>query len=142
MPPISTYIITHNRADKISATIESAQWADEIVVVDSWSTDGNAGIATKLGARVVQVDFKGFGDLRNQAIAACTHEWIFSLDSDERCTPAASTEIQSIISNPDSLDVYWTPVAITSWIAGSGTRAGTPITANPSCFEKILCATT
>jgi glycosyltransferase involved in cell wall biosynthesis len=136
MPLISVYIIAHNEADKISATIESTQWADEIVVVDSWSTDGTAGIATKLGARVVQVDFKGFGDLRNQAIAACTHEWIFSLDSDERCTPAASAEIQSIISNPDSLDVYWTPrrnYFMGRWIKHSGWY---PNYRQPQLFRK------
>ena len=83
MSKISVYIIAFNEAEKVTATIESARWADEIVVVDSWSTDGTPEIAAKLGARVVQVDFKGFGDLRNQAIAACSHEWIFSLDADE-----------------------------------------------------------
>jgi glycosyltransferase involved in cell wall biosynthesis len=136
MPLISVYIIAHNEADKISAAIESTQWADEIVVVDSWSTDGTADIATKLGARVVQVDFKGFGDLRNQAIAACTHEWIFSLDSDERCTAAASAEIQSIISNPDSLDVYWTPrrnYFMGRWIKHSGWY---PNYRQPQLFRK------
>ena len=87
MSKISVYIIAFNEAEKVAATIESAKWADEIVLVDSWSTDGTPEIASSLGARVVQVDFKGFGDLRNQALAACSHDWIFSLDADERCTP-------------------------------------------------------
>ena len=66
--------------------MSSVLWADEIVVADSGSTDRTAEIAQGLGARVVQIPFHGFGDLRNRAIAECRHEWIFSLDSDERCT--------------------------------------------------------
>src|SRR5574343_1100384 len=104
MPAISVYIIAYNEAEKVRATIESVHWADEIIVVDSHSTDGTAEIAQSLGARVVQVEFKGFGDLRNQAIAACSHEWIFSLDADERCTPEVAQEIRTIVNNPHSLD--------------------------------------
>ena len=58
MRKISVYIIAFNEAEKVAATIESAQWADEIIVVDSWSTDGTPEIASRMGARVVQVDFK------------------------------------------------------------------------------------
>ena len=76
MTLISVYIIAFNEAEKVRAAIESVRWADEIVVVDSWSTDGTAALATELGAKVVQVKFQGFGDLRNQAIAACSHPWI------------------------------------------------------------------
>ena len=72
MPLVSVYIIAFNEAEKVRATIESAHWADEIILVDSHSTDGTQDIAAAMGARVVQVEFKGFGDLRNQAIAACT----------------------------------------------------------------------
>ena len=86
MQKISAYILAFNEAEKVKAAVESVLWADEIVVVDSGSTDGTAEIATGLGARVVQVPFNGFGDLRNRAIEACSHEWIFSLDADERCT--------------------------------------------------------
>jgi glycosyltransferase involved in cell wall biosynthesis len=92
MSQISVYIIAYNEAEKVRATIESVLWADEIIVVDSWSTDGTADIANTLGAKVVQVEFSGFGDLRNQALAACSHEWIFSLDADERCTVQAAQE--------------------------------------------------
>ena len=123
MSLVSVYIIAFNEAEKVRATIESARWADEIIVVDSHSTDGTQDIATEMGARVVQVDFKGFGDLRNKAIAACTHDWIFSLDADERCTPEAAAEIKTIISNPDSADAYWTPrrnFFMGKWIKHSG----------------------
>ena len=123
MSKISVYIIAYNEAEKVTAAIESVQWADEIVLVDSWSTDGTPEIAAKLGARVVQVEFKGFGDLRNQAIAACTHEWIFSLDSDERCTPDVAQEVRAIANTPQSLDVYRVPrrnYFMGRWIKHSG----------------------
>ena len=86
MQTISAYILTYNEAEKLKPAAESVLWADEIVVVDSYSTDGTADIAAALGARVVQVPFTGFGDLRNRAVEACRGNWIFSLDADERCT--------------------------------------------------------
>ena len=60
MRKISVYIIAYNEVEKIAATIESACWADEIVLVDSHSTDGTSEMAANMGAKVVQVDFKGF----------------------------------------------------------------------------------
>jgi len=98
-------------------------WADEVVLVDSNSTDGTAEIATKLGARVAQVEFKGFGDLRNKALAACTHDWIFSLDSDERCTKEVRDEILGLLSGTPPYDIYLVPrrsYMMGRWIKGSG----------------------
>jgi glycosyltransferase involved in cell wall biosynthesis len=109
MPKLSVYIIAYNEEDKIKDAIQSVAWADEIVVADSFSTDATADIAGNLGARVVQIPFSGFGDLRNKAMAACTHDWIFSLDSDERCTASAKEEILKIITEPDSRDAYYVP---------------------------------
>ncbi|WP_342617695.1 glycosyltransferase family 2 protein [Rhodoferax sp. GW822-FHT02A01] len=136
MPLVSVYIIAFNEAEKVRATIESARWADEIIVVDSWSTDGTPEIATEMGARVVQVKFNGFGDLRNNAIAACSHEWIFSLDADERCTPEAAAEIRALISSPDAADAYWTPrrnFFMGKWIKYSGWY---PNYRQPQLFRK------
>jgi len=136
MSKISVYIIAFNEAEKVAVAIEGVKWADEIVLVDSWSTDGTPEIATKLGARVVQVDFKGFGDLRNQAIAACTHEWIFSLDADERCTPEVAQEVRAIANNPQSLDVYRVPrrnYFMGRWIKHSGWY---PNFRQPQLFRK------
>ncbi len=103
MSKVSCYIIAFNEANKIRPAIESViHWADEVILCDSHSTDGTAEIAESLGARVVQIDFEGFGKLRNEALKACTHEWIFSLDSDERCTPEARDEILSIVRANDA----------------------------------------
>jgi glycosyltransferase involved in cell wall biosynthesis len=140
MGKISVYVIAFNEAEKVAATLASVQWADEIVVVDSHSTDQTAQIALGLGARVVQVDFKGFGDLRNQAISACTHEWIFSLDADERCTPQAQAEIQAIVRADTAAsaahDAYWMPrrnFFMGRWIKHSGWY---PNYRQPQLFRK------
>jgi glycosyltransferase involved in cell wall biosynthesis len=135
-PLISVYIIAFNEAEKVRAAIESVQWADEVVLIDSWSTDGTADMASALGAKVVQVEFKGFGDLRNQAIAACTHTWIFSLDADERCTPEAAQEIRKLIQQPTALNAYWTPrrnFFMGRWIKHSGWY---PNYRQPQLFRK------
>jgi len=136
MHKISVYIIAFNEAEKVAATIESVRWADEVVLVDSHSTDGTQDIATRLGARVVQVDFKGFGDLRNQAIAACTHDWIFSVDADERCTPEVAAEVRDITQRADAADAYWVPrrnFFMGRWIRHSGWY---PNYRQPQLFRK------
>ena len=123
MNKISVYIAAYNEADKIRAAITSVKWADEIVVADSHSTDNTADIAERMGAKVVQIPFNGFGDLRNKAISACRHEWIFSLDSDERCTPDAQKEIQDILASDPGCDAYYVPrknFFMGKWIRHSG----------------------
>lgn len=120
---ISAYIIAYNEAKKISDTINSVLWADEIIVADSASTDETARIAQDMGARVVQIPFQGFGHLRNQAIKACTHEWIFSLDTDEQCTPEVRDEILTLLAGSPAHDAYLVPrrnYFMGHWIQYSG----------------------
>jgi glycosyltransferase involved in cell wall biosynthesis len=111
MQKISAYILTYNEAEKIEAAVSGVLWADEVVVVDSFSVDRTAEIARSLGARVVDVPFKGFGDLRNRAIEACQFEWIFSLDADERCTSGTRRNLALLRFVPH--DVIWCPGAAT-----------------------------
>jgi glycosyltransferase involved in cell wall biosynthesis len=107
MQKISACILTYNEAEKIEAAVSSVLWADEVVVVDSFSTDRTADIARSLGARVVDIAFNGFGDLRNRAIEACNFDWIFSLDSDERCTPEVRDEILGLLAgSPPARNLY------------------------------------
>lgn len=124
MRKISAYIIAYNEVEKIAAAVESVLWADEIIVADSGSNDGTAELAQQLGARVVQIPFNGFGDLRNQAVAACQHDWIFSLDSDERCTPEVRDEILHCLAMPTPAhDIYYVPrrnFFMGRWIRYSG----------------------
>lgn len=136
MPHISVYILTYNEENKIGDAIKSALWADEVVVVDSNSTDSTVSIAETLGARVVNAPFEGFGKLRNAAINACTHEWIFSLDSDERFTPSAVDEITGIINSQDPADAYFVPrrnYFMGRWIKYSGWY---PDYRQPQLFRK------
>jgi glycosyltransferase involved in cell wall biosynthesis len=119
---ISVYIIAFNEADKIRDCINSALWADEIIVADSNSTDGTTEIAESLGAKVVHIPFDGYGNLRNKAISYCTKDWILSLDSDERCTEAVRDEILSLIK-VTSIDIFKIPrknYFMGKWIKHSG----------------------
>ena len=119
---VSVYIITFNESEKISDCIKTVQWADEIIVADSNSTDGTIEISQKLGAKVINIPFNGFGDLRNQAISKCTSDWIFSLDSDERCTNKVKNEILSLIKS-SPYDIYHIPrknYFMGKWIKYSG----------------------
>src|SRR5690348_12965613 len=136
MAKISAYILTYNEAEKIEAAVASVLWADEVVVVDSFSVDRTGEIATSLGARVVEVPFNGFGELRNRAIEACRHEWIFSLDADERCTPEVRDEILNLLAGTPAHDVYRVPrrsYMMGRWIKGSGWY---PNFRQPQLFRK------
>jgi glycosyltransferase involved in cell wall biosynthesis len=120
---ISAYILAYNEAAKIGDAVSSVVWADEVIVADSYSQDGTADIATSLGARVVQIPFTGFGELRNKAIAACSHEWILSLDADERCTPEVKEEVLRILGSEQLSDAYYIPrknMFMGKWIRHSG----------------------
>ena len=119
---ISAYIIAFNEADKIKDCINTLLWVDEIIVADSNSTDGTSEIAMELGAKVVHIPFNGYGDLRNKAISHCSHEWILSIDADERCTKEVRDEILLLI-NSTSLDIFKIPrknFFMGKWIKHSG----------------------
>jgi glycosyltransferase involved in cell wall biosynthesis len=123
MTKISTSIIAFNQADKIEDCIASALWTDEIVLADSNSSDSTAQIAERMGARVVQIPITTFSELRNRAADACTGEWIISLDSDERCTPALRDEILTLLAAGPTYDAYYIPrrnFFMGRWIKGSG----------------------
>jgi glycosyltransferase involved in cell wall biosynthesis len=136
MQTVTAYIIAYNEAEKIEAAVNSVLWADEVLVVDSFSTDRTAAIATALGARVVNVPFQGFGDLRNRALEHCTQDWIFSLDSDERCTAEVRDEILALLDGQPAHDVYRVPrksYMMGRWIKGSGWY---PNFRQPQLFRK------
>jgi glycosyltransferase involved in cell wall biosynthesis len=120
---VTAYIIAFNEAGKIEEALQSVAWADEIIVADSHSTDRTAEIARRYTDRVIQIDFHGFGKLRNDAITHATHQWIFSLDADERCTPEVRDEIRKIINTADAADAYLVPrrnLFMGRWIRFSG----------------------
>ena len=99
---ISATIITFNEESNIKAACESVAWADEIVVVDSNSTDATRGLAEAAGARVITNAWPGFGAQKQFAVAQAQHEWIFSLDADERVSDELRKSIESLRSKPDA----------------------------------------
>ncbi len=95
MPRLSVTVITRNEAADIGAALDSVAWADEIVVVDSDSTDDTAAIARARGARVEVRPWPGYIAQKNYAASIASHDWILSLDADERVTPALAAEIKA-----------------------------------------------
>lgn len=137
MSKLSVYVIAYNDEPNMKACLESvAGWGDELIVVDSHSTDRTAAISREYTDKVYQVDFKGFGDLRNQAVALTTHEWVFSLDSDERMTPELKSEIQALLDRGPDEDAYFVPrknYFLGSWIKHCGWY---PDYRQPQLFRK------
>jgi hypothetical protein len=97
MAKLSVIIITKNEAENIRACIGSVAWADEIIVVDSGSSDGTPDICRELGAKVYECDWPGFGPQKNRALDYATGDWVLSLDADERVPPELRAEIQSAV---------------------------------------------
>jgi glycosyltransferase involved in cell wall biosynthesis len=96
---LSVIVITRNEAARLQACLESVAFADEVVVVDSGSTDDTLAIAESMGARIVQTpDWPGFGPQKNRALDLATGHWILSIDADERVTPRLRAEIESAIA--------------------------------------------
>jgi glycosyltransferase involved in cell wall biosynthesis len=98
--PVSVLILTHNEELNVADCLESVQWAAEVFVVDSLSSDRTVEISTALGARVYPHPFEGFADQRNWAIENLrfAHEWILMLDADERVPAALAEEIREVVA--------------------------------------------
>ncbi|SAI66305.1 lipopolysaccharide core biosynthesis glycosyltransferase [Bordetella ansorpii] len=100
-PKLSVIIITMNESRHIAACLDSVAFADEIIIVDSGSTDGTCDIARARGAQVhVTADWPGFGPQKNRALDRATGDWVLSLDADERVTPELAAEIQALLAAP------------------------------------------
>jgi glycosyltransferase involved in cell wall biosynthesis len=99
---LSVTVITRDEAAHIEACLASVAWADERLVVDSGSTDGTADRARALGARVIVRDWPGYSAQKNFAAEQASHDWILSIDADERVTPELAAEIQAALrSEPE-----------------------------------------
>ena len=96
MVPVSVTIITKNEAAHIEACVASVAWADDILVVDSHSTDDTVARASRAGARVILRDWPGYAAQKNFAASEARHDWILSIDADERVTPDLAREIQAL----------------------------------------------
>jgi len=94
---LSVIIITHNEERNIVECLESVSWADQLVVVDSRSTDRTAELARTLTSNVFVEEWSGYGGMKNFALSKCRNEWVLWLDADERVSPELRAEIESVI---------------------------------------------
>jgi len=110
MPAVlSVIIITKNEAHNIEDCLKSVAWADEIVVVDSGSTDGTVDICKRYTDKILVTDWPGYGAQKQRALELATGEWILSLDADERITPELAKEILSTmpITTLDAFEIIF-----------------------------------
>ncbi|MBM3754180.1 MAG: glycosyltransferase family 2 protein [Acidobacteria bacterium] len=120
---ISATIITYNEERNIARAIESLRCADEIIVVDSGSSDRTMEIAEKLGARVIERNWVGYSDQKNWAADQASHDWILSLDADEAVSEMLEAEIWQLKKNGPSAEAYTMPRLaqyLGKWILHSG----------------------
>jgi glycosyltransferase involved in cell wall biosynthesis len=94
--PVSAIVLTKNEEENLPGCLESLGWANEILVVDSFSTDRTVEIAQRAGARVVQHPFTNFAAQRNYAQSQAWHDWVLFIDADERVSPELRDEILSL----------------------------------------------
>lgn len=99
MPGVTVTVITRDEAAHIDACLRALAWADEILVVDSGSTDGTTDLARARGAHVIVRDWPGYAAQKNFAAAEAAHDWILSIDADERVTPELAAEIQALLKS-------------------------------------------
>lgn len=97
-PRVSAAIICQDEEARLAACLDSVAWCDEIVVVDSGSADASVEIARKRATRVLSNPWPGYVAQKNFALDACSGDWVFCLDADERCTPALADAIRTALA--------------------------------------------
>jgi glycosyltransferase involved in cell wall biosynthesis len=117
---LSVTVIARNESSQIADALRSVSWADEIVVVDSESTDATAAIARQFTDRVIVRPWPGYVAQKNYAAAQASHDWILSLDADERVTPELAEEIRATIATSSAHAAYSIPRV--SWYLGRWVR--------------------
>ena len=97
---ISALVITHNEESNIERCLKALEFCDEIVVVDSLSTDRTVEIARRFTDKVSQREFTGFSDQRSAAVALATGDWVLVVDADEVVTSELAEEIRNVVEEP------------------------------------------
>ncbi|MFQ5341585.1 MAG: glycosyltransferase family 2 protein, partial [Anaerolineae bacterium] len=105
---ISAIVLTKNEADNIAECLTSLAWADEQIVLDSFSDDDTVTLAQEAGARVYQRRFRDYADQRNAALDLITTDWVFFVDADERATPDLAEEIRRVTAHRAKAG-WWAP---------------------------------
>jgi glycosyltransferase involved in cell wall biosynthesis len=108
MASLSVIIVAKNESHNIVDCVQSCAFADEILVLDSGSTDGTPELARQAGAKVIETDWPGFGVQKQRALSHAKCDWVLSIDADERISPALKIEIAQTLQNPQA-DGYRLP---------------------------------
>jgi glycosyltransferase involved in cell wall biosynthesis len=118
---LTVTVITRNESAHIAAVLRSVAWADEIVVVDSRSTDDTVAIARQHATRVEVRDWPGYSAQKNYAAELAAHDWILSIDADERVTPELGAEIRELLERDPPARGYRVPRV--TWYLGRWIRS-------------------
>jgi glycosyltransferase involved in cell wall biosynthesis len=121
---ISATIITFNEAENVREACASVAWADEIVIIDSESTDATRKFAAECGARVIVNPWPGFGAQKQFAVDTAKHDWVFSLDADERVSPELQASIEALRDSDESRLADGYRVARRAFYLGRWIRGG------------------
>lgn len=103
---LSVVIITKNEEHNIRRCLESVKWADEIILIDSKSTDKTVEIAVEYGAKIFTIEWKGYGPAKQEGVNNASGEWILSIDADEEVTPELAVEIKKCLAADEGFDGY------------------------------------
>jgi glycosyltransferase involved in cell wall biosynthesis len=109
MEKLSVFIITYNCARTLGACLESVKWADEIVMLDSASTDGTLDLAEQYGCHVYQTEFLGYGKTKQLAIDKTRNNWVLHVDADEMLSPELKDEIRGLLESGPPAAGYLIP---------------------------------
>jgi glycosyltransferase involved in cell wall biosynthesis len=118
---VTVTVITRDEASNIAAALESVAWADEIVVIDSGSTDDTVAIARRHATRVEVREWPGYGAQKNYAAEIASNDWILSIDADERVTPELASEIRALLAATPGAAGYRIPRV--AWYFGRWIRS-------------------
>ena len=122
--PLSCFLIVHNESDRLDDCLAPlAGWVDQLVILDSGSTDGTAEIARKYTDEVHVTDWPGFGPQRNRALAKCRHDWVLNIDADERVTDELKAEIDRVLSEPE-LEANFVKIPWRTYLFGKPLKHG------------------
>jgi glycosyltransferase involved in cell wall biosynthesis len=120
---LSVAVVSMNEEANIGRTLESVKWADEIVVVDSGSTDRTCEIAREYGSKVISEPWRGYVAQKQYAIELCTKDWVLLLDADEEVSPGLAEEIRAVLTSPNPASGYKLPrknLFLGRWIRHGG----------------------
>lgn len=106
MEKLSAFVTTYNNADTLDKCLSSVDWTDEIVVLDSFSTDETLAIARRHGCKIQQHEFLGYGKQKQMALEQTSNNWVLLLDADEMLSPQLQGEIQSLLETGPRADGY------------------------------------